>query len=381
MAEADQVSELIGDIYDASLDPNLWPSVLEKTCGYVRGMTSALMAQDSAQGSAQFYFLWGDDPHYTKLYNDVYVKLSPVLVPTLLYAKVGDVLSTADLIPYEEFLASRFYKEWAAPQGIVDAVIAALDKSATSYAVVVVQRHARDGLIDDEAKRRMGMLAPHFRRAVAIGKVIDLHRVEASTIADTLDGMAAGMFLVDANGRIVHANGRGQGMLDDSDIFRGVSGRLTARSPQADQMFRDVFAAADAGDAAVGVKGIAVPLTANNGDQWVAHVLPLTSGARRQAGRSYAAVAAVFVRKAALDLSCPMETMAGLYKLTRAELRVLMAIVEIGGVPDVAPVLGISETTVKTHLQRIFDKTGTNRQPDLVKLVAGFTNPLVPPSA
>jgi DNA-binding CsgD family transcriptional regulator len=224
------------------------------------------------------------------------------------------------------------------------------------------------------------MLAPHFRRAVAIGKVIDLHRVEASTIADTLDGMAAGMFLVDANGRIVHANGRGQGMLDDSDIFRGVSGRLTARSPQADQMFRDVFAAADAGDAAVGVKGIAVPLTANNGDQWVAHVLPLTSGARRQAGRSYAAVAAVFVRKAALDLSCPMETMAGLYKLTRAELRVLMAIVEIGGVPDVAPVLGISETTVKTHLQRIFDKTGTNRQPDLVKLVAGFTNPLVPPS-
>src|SRR5262249_59662565 len=107
--------------------------------GYVRGMTSALMAQDSAQGSAQFYFLWGDDPHYTKLYNDVYVKLSPVLVPTLLYAKVGDVLSTADLIPYEEFLASRFYKEWAAPQGIVDAVIAALDRAAPNHPVVVAQ--------------------------------------------------------------------------------------------------------------------------------------------------------------------------------------------------------------------------------------------------
>jgi DNA-binding CsgD family transcriptional regulator len=39
-------------------------------------------------------------------------------------------------------------------------------------------------------------------------------------------------------------------------------------------------------------------------------------------------------------------------------------------------VLGISETTVKTHLQRVFDKTGTNRQADLVKLVAGFLNPL-----
>jgi DNA-binding CsgD family transcriptional regulator len=376
MAEADNVSEIIGDIYDASLDPSLWPRVLERTCGYVKGMASALMAQDSAEGSAQFYFLWGDDPHYTRLYNEIYVKLSPVLVPTLLYAKVGDILGTTDLIPYEEFLASRFYKEWAAPQGIVDAVMAALEKSVTSYAVVVVQRHKRDGLVDDEAKRRMGMLAPHFRRAVAIGKVIDLHKVEAATIADTLDGMAAGMFLVDADARIVHANARGQSMLAEGDILRRFSGRLAATDPQPDQALRDVFAASDAGDAAVGVKGIAVPLTARDGAQWLAHVLPLTSGARRQAGRSYAAVAAVFVRQATLDLPSPLATVAELYRLTPAEMRVLLAIVEVGGVPEVAPVLGISETTVKTHLQRVFDKTGTNRQADLVKLVAGFMSPL-----
>jgi DNA-binding CsgD family transcriptional regulator len=376
MAEADQVSELIGDIYDASLDRNLWPEVLKGTCDYVKGMVSALMAQDSAQGNAQFYFLWGDDPHYTKLYNEIYVKLSPMLVPTLLYAKVGDILGTRDLIPYEEFLASRFYKEWAAPQGIVDAVMAALEKSTTGYAMVVVQRHERDGLVDDATKRRMGMLAPHFRRAVAIGKVIDLHKVEAATIADTLDGMAAGMFLVDADARIVHANARGQSMLEEGDILRGLVGRLTATDPRPDQALRDVFAAADAGDAAVGVKGIAVPLTAHDGQQWVAHVLPLTSGARRQAGRSYAAVAAVFVRQATLDLPCPLATVADLYRLTPAEMRVLMAIVEVGGVPEVAPVLGISETTVKTHLQRVFDKTGTNRQADLVKLIAGFMSPL-----
>ena len=64
------------------------------------------------------------------------------------------------------------------------------------------------------------------------------------------------------------------------------------------------------------------------------------------------------------------------YKLTPAELRVLMAIVEVGGTPEVAKTLGISDTTVKTHLQRIFVKTGVNRQADLVKIVAGFMNPL-----
>ncbi len=54
----------------------------------------------------------------------------------------------------------------------------------------------------------------------------------------------------------------------------------------------------------------------------------------------------------------------------------LFGIVEIGGVPDVAPALGVSETTVKSHLQRVFEKTGTNRQADLVKLVAGYMSPL-----
>jgi FixJ family two-component response regulator len=48
----------------------------------------------------------------------------------------------------------------------------------------------------------------------------------------------------------------------------------------------------------------------------------------------------------------------------------------IGGVPEIAPVLGISETTVKTHLQHVFEKTGTQRQADLVKLVAGYISPI-----
>jgi DNA-binding CsgD family transcriptional regulator len=43
----------------------------------------------------------------------------------------------------------------------------------------------------------------------------------------------------------------------------------------------------------------------------------------------------------------------------------------------VAEALGVAETTVKTHLGRLYEKTGTRRQAELVKLVAGFSNPLV----
>jgi DNA-binding CsgD family transcriptional regulator len=72
-----------------------------------------------------------------------------------------------------------------------------------------------------------------------------------------------------------------------------------------------------------------------------------------------------------------IEAVAAHFELTPAELRVLFAIVEVGGVSQVAAVLGISEDTVKTHLRHVFAKTDTNRQADLVKLIAGYANLLV----
>ena len=159
--------------------------------------------------------------------------------------------------------------------------------------------------------------------------------------------------------------------------FSSIGGRLVAGDPQIDRALRDVFAAAELGDAEIGSKGIAVLLRARNGENYAAHVLPLTSGARRRAGIAYAAAAAVFIRKASLDTPSPPEVIAKAYKLTPSELRVLHAIVEVGGVPEVAAALGIAVTTVKTHLGRLFEKTGTKRQADLVKLVAGFSGLLI----
>jgi DNA-binding CsgD family transcriptional regulator len=294
-----------------------------------------------------------------------------------LFFDVGEVVSIGDILSHAEFRDSLFYKEWAKPQGWIDAASAVLEKSTTSYAAFSVIRHERDGLVDDDVRARMRLLVPHVRRAVLIGNVIELHKAEASTLADTLDGLTAGMFLVDRTGRIVHANESGHAMVGQAVFVRAVRGRLVASDPQANQLLQDIFAAAECGDEAVGVKGISVPLPARGGNEHVAHVLPLTAGMRRRAEASYSAVAAVFVRKAALEVPSPLETVAKRHQLTPSELRVLLAIVEVGGAPEVAEALGVSETTVKTHLRHIFEKTGTNRQAELVKLVACFANPLM----
>jgi DNA-binding CsgD family transcriptional regulator len=233
-------------------------------------------------------------------------------------------------------------------------------------------RDITDGLADDEFRQRFGLIVPHVRRALLIGNVIDRHKVETAALADTLDTLASTMFIVDDTGRIVHANASGYAMVAEGRVLHAPGGRLGANDPAADQALRDIFTAAGGGDAVLGKRGVAVPLKARDDERYVAHVLPLTSGARRKAGVCYGAVAAMFVRKAALDLPSPPVAVAQEFQLTPAELRVLFSIIEIGGVAEVADVLGISEATVRTHLHRLFEKTGTGRQADLVKLVAGY---------
>jgi DNA-binding CsgD family transcriptional regulator len=375
--EAQQVSDLIGDIYDAALDPALWQNALEGVAGFVRGTASALFIKDAVRKAHNDLYTWGYDPDFMQTYLEKYVQIDPFTTGQFFF-DIDEPICLADLMPHEEFRKSRFYREWVRPQRWIDALGVTLQKSATTYAVLSVIRHEDNGIVDDEARRRAKLIAPHIKRAVLVGKVIDLHKVEAAALADTLDGLADAMFLVDAGSRIVHANVAGHALLAQDSVIRASAGKLVVRDTQADHALHDIFANAEAGDIAVGTRGTALPIAAYDGGRYVAHVLPLTAGARKKASTAYSAVAAVFMRKAAFEQPHPLDIIASTFKLTPAEMRVMMMIVEVGGVPEVAPVLGVSETTVKTHLQHIFAKTRTTRQADLVKLVASYMSPLGP---
>jgi DNA-binding CsgD family transcriptional regulator len=376
MSDSDELSSLIGDIYNAALNNSLWIDVLGKAAKFVGGQGGGLLWRNTVNRSADAIHTFGLTSHYVELYVKHYGKLDPTITPMFL-CEVGEVASTTDLVPYDELVESRFYREWAQPQGWVDSVQALLDKSMTSFAHVSFLRNKESGMVDEATRERMRQIVPHMRRAVLIGTLIDRKGAEAATFGDALDGLGAGLFFVDANGRIVHANASGSAMLVEGTLLRAAGDKLMPSDASAEQALYEIFSMAESGDAAAGARGIAVPLLARDGGRYVAHVLPLTSGPRRQAGIAYASVAAVFVQKATLDVPSPQEVIARLYKLTRMELRVLLAIVQIGGVPEVAEAMGIAESTVKTHLRRLFAKTGSDRQADLVKLVAGYVNPLV----
>jgi len=279
------------------------------------------------------------------------------------------------MMPYDQLCRSTIWREWSRPQGWIDGLQVNLEKRGSVMAAFSAARHESVGIIDAETRRRAQLLWPHLRRAVLIGKVIDFHKVEAAALADTLDGLVAGMILVDPRGRIAHANAAGRAMLSDAAVLCQVGDKLSAIDPIANAAIQDTLASLENGDRSLGTKGQAVPLASASGERYIAHILPLTSGARRKAKAAYSAVAALFVCKTEFDAPHPIDALATAFDLTPAELRVLTMIVQVGGVPEVAPILGVTEPTVKTHLQHIFEKTGTSRQADLVKLVARYMSP------
>jgi len=366
-----QLSDLIGVIYDAAIDSTVWDHAIERAAYFVGGAGSALFSKDVGADYAFAPHLFGfQRPLPASLFQLNYDPLERHFLGDL-----EDPIATTDLMPFGELARTELFRQWARPHGFVDFVSAVIDRTTISSAIFGVFRHERDGVVDDRARERMRLIAPHMRRAILIAQMFEFKAAEAATFADALDGLSAGMYLVDAEGRLIHANAAGAAILSERDILNTVGGRLVACDMQAQRTLRDVFAAAGRGDDALGARGIAVPLTGKSGERYVAHALPLTSGARSRAGIVYTAAAALFIRKATLVASATSQVIGETFKLTPTELRVLLAIIEVGGVPEVASAFGVAETTVRTHVNRLFEKTGATRQADLVKLVAGYATP------
>src|SRR5215471_11671851 len=78
MGETERFSGLIGDIYDAALDPTLWVDVLRKTRAFIGGWAIALSWKDAVAKRGGSYFAeGGQDPHYHRLYFEKYINFDP----------------------------------------------------------------------------------------------------------------------------------------------------------------------------------------------------------------------------------------------------------------------------------------------------------------
>jgi DNA-binding CsgD family transcriptional regulator len=369
------LSETIGAIYDCALDPGHWPVALERIASLIGGNHAALRAVNPVTSELRLNITWGGGgAHWKKLYDETYFKLVPTFRQQL---EMGvDEPTTSDgFMPRAEFVQSRFYQEWAQPQDFFDVAGMAFLRRPDLRAHVSVYTPSTRPRVGPRDVATMTELSPHVRRAVTISDLLEMKSIAAETSQSALDLVGVAILLVDAECHLVHANRAGETMLAAGSPLLADKARVRAADPRTTAALAAAVTIAARDEAGMGRAGIGLPAGDTGATRCVIHVLPL---ARRSAHQrlASAAVAALFVAPTTAGPHVWRDAVAALYDLTPAETRVLDLLAQ--GLPpaEIAARLAVSEPTVRTHLQRLYSKTGTARQGELIALVASLSLPL-----
>ena len=369
-------SKVVEAIYDCALDPNRWHDAVRMIADLCESQRCVLGMHDCANDRSELMFQLGyEDEEYWRLHEEKYKGLNPLFAPILLLP-TGAVSTQAMLIDDHEFLESRFYQEWVKPQGLRDAINVKVLQTEQRMGLLVANRLATYPRYGDAEVRLLTLLSPHVCRAIAISDALNLKTIRSEALEATLDALAAGVYLTDRLGRIIYMNPAAERQVRTSNALRVEHDRLAPVDRTARAAMSKALAEAMTDEAGTPTGGITLALPAGENTGLVATILPLTRGERQNICGAFAATAAIFVQDPIVVPQFPGEAFAKLYGLTGGELRVLLAMAPGLGVKEAAEVLGISETTTKTHVQRIFAKTGTSKQTELLHLLMSSTPPV-----
>lgn len=371
---ARQLSDVIGAIYDCALDPERWPSTCRTIADLCTSTGGGICVHDLKQVHNDQLFVFGYQPAFLEKLGSQFAE-SPMAAADIV-SNVGDVNSLAR--EPRELIESRFYHEVLEPYGLRDIIWFPALRTGGRMASLHASRGEMKPYYQQHDVQLFRLLSPHVCRALAISDALDIRALRSEMLEKTLDGLSAGVFLAARDGHVVYMNAAGERQVRVSRSIRLVQNRLSAVDPAARvALAKSMDAATRAEDTSSWSEhSVAIPDVGSGGGGYVATLLPIDGGERSGVLAPFAASVAVFVQDPIQVPLMPGEAFARLHGLTGGELRVLLALSQGLGGTESAEMLGISEPTVRTHLQRIYSKTGTTRQSDLLSLLHHSTPPV-----
>jgi DNA-binding CsgD family transcriptional regulator len=358
---AEGFSRIVGRIYECALDPGLWSPTLDAVAAAIRCQTACMVLHEMT-GDRLLLDLFSGVPADDVAALDAIAHLYPdrwggAARYNALPPDAPSVLSRVNPASCE----SRISQEWYEPRGLVDNLMIGFAAVQGARTEIGFGRHRDEGLIGDDEIALARLFVPHLKRSLAIGRLLEARAVERATFAAVLDGLAFGVLLVGPGLRLLHANRAGEALLRAGDPLGLRFGRVTAPGALAEALQAALTAS----------RGLGIPARRGDGEELVIHLLPL-AGASPLPG----ATAALFIAPAIHPRPAPLAAIAALFDLTATETRVLELIGAGRANAEIAAALGIAVSTVRTHVLRLFEKTGTHRRAGLGALLAAFSLPL-----
>lgn len=364
-------SSLIGSIYDCALKPDLWPAALQRICAVLEGHSAGIVVLDFQGPGDRLVRDWGPTTMWGERMAGVFDSIKRIHRQFL--GMSGErlaepILLPRDLAPQVNVFTSPFYTEWAAPQKIHQVMEAVALSEPTRLGLFCITRRQDTGFFTDGQVDLLRHLAPHIRRAITISDLLDLKTVERQAFAAVIDSIRTGICIVGAGGEILHANVAAREMLEKQMPIRAEAGHLRGVDREVTRELLDAIATAQRDEAGIGANGIGVPLRGAEHHPSVAHVLPLARGDIRTRLVPQA-LAAVFINGDGPASFGDLDAIARSFEYTPSETRLAGELMAGRTLAEAASSLGVGESTVRTHLQNVFTKSGVSRQVDLVSLL------------
>jgi DNA-binding CsgD family transcriptional regulator len=189
------------------------------------------------------------------------------------------------------------------------------------------------------------------------------------TSLDVIDRLPTGVILMDDNGRILEMNRAARQVLSQNDgLTTEKDGLASATSNQTRELRSGIAAAAlTARGNGVSAGGSFRILRPSGKRPFALIVMPASVRAFPPDARRPAVI--VFVSDPEVKVLAEPGVLARGYGLTAAESRLAEQLMQGESLVHAAERLGVSHNTARTHLQRIYQKTETTHQGDLIRLL------------
>jgi DNA-binding CsgD family transcriptional regulator len=206
-------------------------------------------------------------------------------------------------------------------------------------------------------------------RALRISQSLGPRTQVAAHLADVLDQSPHGLFLLDAGGVIRHANREAERLIKAADGLCSKGEQLSAVGGFGRALEQLVHRAASP-DLTLRSGGSMSIVNPRRDAPLSLTVAPLRP---ERFGAAPAGWVLVCATDLAREVKAPDALLRQVFGLTAAEARVALALFEGANPRDIAVRLGVSFNTVRNQMTRIFEKTQTHKQSDLVRLIMRAT--------
>jgi DNA-binding CsgD family transcriptional regulator len=360
------LSEFVGLMYDTALDPDAWPTMLNRLADLLAATAGAHFGSYNSKTYVTTNLAPGLDPEYIRIFPEHWA-VRDIFWQRGANHPLGAVYMPETFMSREEHCRTNIFKEWYKPNGVEAMMRTNLLIEGPVSTVVTVGRRYSEGDFNTTEIRLFAALIPHLQRAVQLQLRLAGVDGPPTSSAEILNRLLQGVLLVDAGARVMFANRAAERMLRaGGGLLLGCDG-LRAEIPAETRLLRQTIANCAEPRDELGGAGGRLRLSRE-------HRAPLTVLVTPHRARlTWIDIvrprAILFITDPEEAAVVRRESLRQDFRLTPAEAGFTREILKADGLQAAANRLGISLTTARTHLAHVFDKTGTRRQAEFVRLI------------